>query len=169
MIFAKNFICYIDNGIAAERKFTQFEKGEILFNQAFETKMVPFAMDAGHEEFIIFRIDREKEPGLYIWVYLQGEFKGKKIRLTMVNELMLFSKWTGEPMDVSGIFPDDVITKAIQMLQTWTDKEIWAEMKELDRWMNEGGNSPMWVEDEAHILEDAETAKKEHNGLLYMY
>lgn len=165
----KSYTQYDFDGGSAERKFAQLDQGTIEMSLSWHSRLVPFAMDPERKEFIIFMIERKEDPNLFIWVYLDGNYKGKTIRVTIVNELMQFTKWTGEPMDVSGSFPCEVIAEAISKLQSWPEEEIKAELLELNEWMNRGGSNPKWKEDERIILSDVRMAKEENNGLMPMY
>lgn len=165
----KSYTQYDFDGGSAERKFTQLDQGSIEVSLSWHSRLVPFAMDQEMKEFIIFMVERKEQPNLFIWVYLAGNYKGKTVRVTMVNELMQFTKWTGEPMDVSGSFPSEVISEAISKLQSWQEEEIKTDLLELNEWMNRGGNDPRWKADEKILLSDVRIARKENNGLMPMY
>lgn len=165
----KNYIEYEIDGLSAERKFVQVEQGRIEVTLSLQSTLIPFAMDPERQEFIIFMIERREQPNLFIWVYLNGNYKDKIVRVTIINELMQFSKWTGEPMDVSGNFPNDIISEAINKLQSWPENMIKADLLELNEWMNHGGGDPRWKDDEKIILRNARKARKENNGMMFMY
>ena len=118
-------------------------------------------MDMERQNLIIFIVERKEHPSLFVWVYLHGNFRDKTVRITIINELMLYSKWTGEPMDVSGSFPPEMITEAISKLQNWPEDDIRTELLELNDWMNGAGGDPQWKDDEKAILRNARKAKKE--------
>lgn len=165
----KHYTQYDLDGVSVERKFAQLDKSSIEMSLSWHSILTPFAMDPERKEFIIFMIERKEQPNLFIWVYLGGNFKGKTVRVTIINELMQFTKWTGEPMDVSGTFPSEIISAAITKLQSWPEEEIKADLLELNEWMNGGGGEPRWKEDEKIILRDVRKAKKENKGMLFMY
>lgn len=167
---SKSYTQYDLDGFSIERKFAQLDQSSFEVSLSWHSKLVPFAMDPERQEFIIFMIERREQPNLFIWVYLNGDFKGKTIRLTIINELMQFTKWAGEPMDVNGNFPDDIISEAINILQSWPEDMIKADLLELNEWMNHGGGGdPRWKEDEKVILRNARKARKENNGMMFMY
>ena len=165
----KHYTQYDLDGVSVERKFAQLDQNSIEMSLSWHSKLVPFAMDPERKEFVIFMIDRQEKPNLFIWVYLDGNYKGKTVRVTIINELMQFTKWSGEPMDVSGSFPSEVISEAISKLQSWPEEEIKAELLELDEWMNRGGSDSKWKEDEKITLRNVRKARKENNGMLFMY
>ena len=165
----KSYTQYDLGGFSVERKFAQLDQNSIEMSLSWHSKLTPFAMDPERKEFVIFMIDRQEKPNLFIWVYLDGNYKGKTARVTIINELMQFTKWSGEPMDVSGSFPSEVISEAISKLQSWPEEEIKAELLELDEWMNRGGSDPKWKEDEKITLRNVRKARKENNGMLFMY
>ena len=165
----KHYTQYDIDGFSAERKFVHLDQNSIEMSISFQSKLIPFAMDPERKEFLIFMIERKEQPNLFIWVYLGVNFKGKTVRVTIINELMQFTKWTGEPMDVSGTFPSEIISAAITKLQSWSEQEIETEMLELNEWMNGGGGDPRWKDDEKAVLRDVRRAKKENNGMLFMY
>ena len=72
-------------------------------------------------------------------------------------------------MDVSGSFPSEVISEAISKLQSWQEEEIKTDLLELNEWMNRGGSDPKWKEDEKITLRNVRKARKENNGMLFMY
>lgn len=166
---SKSYTQYDLDGFSIERKYAQLDQSSFEVSLSWHSKLVPFAMDPERQEFIIFMIERREQPNLFIWVYLNGDFKGKTIRLTIINELMQFTKWAGEPMDVNGNFPDEIISEAISKLQSWPEDMIKAELLELNEWMNGGGGDLRWKEDEKVILRNARKARKENNGMMFMY
>ena len=115
MRIEKNYIRYAANGYTGERKISAEDKSVYLLQLGFETQLIPFAMDTDHNDFIIFMIERKEDVNLFVWVHLNDNGpKGKKVRITAVNELMQYTKWTDNPMDVSGKYPDDILVKAIK-------------------------------------------------------
>ena len=166
---SKSYTQYDLDGFSIERKFAQLDQSSFEVSLSWHSKLVPFAMDPERQEFIIFMIERQEQPNLFIWVYLNGNYKDKTVRVTIINELMQYTKWTGEPMDVCGNFPDDIISEAINKLQSWPEDMIKAELLELNEWMNRGGGDPRWKEDEKIILRNARKARKENNGMMFLY
>ena len=46
---------------------------------------------------------------------------------------------------------------------------IKADLLELNEWMNHGGGDPRWKDDEKIILRKARKARKENNGMMFLY
>lgn len=164
-------VYYIKNVFSPERKMTRLDDGQIRLEQSYATTLTPFAMDAENEDFVIFRIDRGEKTGLYVWACLYDDdgWDGKTVRITMANGLALYTKWTDQPMDVSGDFPEEAITTAIQVLKMWPHEAMLAALNEIGAELSKSRNGAIWQEAEREILEAIDTVKKEHKRLLYMY
>ena len=176
MKLIKSYIQYDGNGYTAERKFSQETNDTLSLTASIELTLVPFAMDIEHKEFIIFMIPRKEEANIYLWVYIGLEFDEQekpaiyqKNRFTAVNDLMQYSKWIVEPMDVSGKYPGSIIRKALSKLQEWPDEEIWEALKAFETRLNDTGGSDHWKRDEEVILKTVNKAKQENKGIMYMY
>ena len=131
--------------------------------------LVPFAMDLDRERFIIFMLPRKDELSVFLWVYFNDENEKKRIDITAVNELMLFTKWTGEAMDVSGKYPDKIIKYALSILTKYPFEELWNRYAEMTGKINQIGGAGTWKKDELDILKEVEKAKIAYNGIMYMY
>lgn len=176
MKLIKNFIQYDTDGYTAERKFAREANGSISLTASMGLNLIPFAMDVEHTEFIIFMIPRKEEANLYLWVYIGPEMNAhekelvfQKNRITAVNDLMQYTKWTSEPMDVSGKYSDEIISKAVNVLQGWSDLEIWEALKAFEARLNETGGSNRWKKYDKDIQNGVKEAKKDLHGIMYMY
>ena len=161
-------VYYINDVFSSERKLTRLDNGEIRLEQSYMTTLTPFAMDTEHKDFVIFRLERGTQIGLFLWVYLPDDYDGKKVRLTMINGLMLYTKWSGEPIDVSGDFPEEAVKTAIQVLEAWPHEAMLAELKEIGEELSKKRSVALWKELDDHLLEDVITAKTEYNGIIYV-
>lgn len=65
------------NGFTVERKFSQPDQIGINVSISLETKLIPFAMDSERKEFIIFMIERQEKPNLFIPRSERGNGDGK--------------------------------------------------------------------------------------------
>ncbi len=165
----KRFSRFEGDGYSEERKFERLPDRSISFELKLETKMIPFAMDMEKNSFIIFLIKRHDNLSLFLWVYIDDSEKDEKIRLTVVNDLMLYTKWTTEPMDVSGKFPDEAINKALSALEDCTDEELKTCIHKMRERVNDVGGYDAWIKDERELMKCVKQAKAEGKGLLYMY
>ena len=132
--------------------------------------LIPFAMDTEREQFIIFMLPRKEELSVFLWVYIREEDdEEKRIRITAVNALMQYTKWTEEAMDVSGEYPDEIIGKALSFLAARPKSRLWSAFDEMEKDMDRIGGAQRWKPIEARILTFAENARAHSNGLMYMY
>lgn len=130
---------------------------------------VPFAMDMEREDFIILMLPRKKELSVFVWVYLNEEDGQKRVRITAVNDLMLYTKWTGEPMDVSGKYSDKTVKKAIAILSDYSNEQLWMMFEEMKEKMGSIGGAEAWKKSELELMKTVEEAKAYNNGAMYMY
>ena len=168
----KRFSRFEGDGFSEERKFERLPNRSIAFECKLETNLIPFAMDMEKKEFVIFMIKRQNNLSLFLWVSIidpSNADMGEKIRLTVVNDLMRYIKWTTEPMDVSGKFPDEAINKALSVWEECSDSEIKEIIQKAAERLNEIGGYDKWIRDERELLKLAKQAKTEGDGLLYMY
>ena len=171
----KSFIRYEGFGYIAERKCHREPDGTISLVASLEVNLIPFAMDIEHKEFVIFRIVRDKRPSLFLWVYIGDKPENEKplvfekTRITAVNDLMMYTKWTTEPMDVSGNYPDDAICKAINRIQELSDEDMIKMLEAAHKRINETGGLQRWIREEESLLEAVNEEKKNQNGIMYMY
>lgn len=172
MRIVKNYVRLEGDGFSAERKLEQDPSG-VIWKVGVETRLIPFAMDAEKKGFIIFMIPRKETVSLFLWVHLSEEKSsypgGKRIRLTAVNELMQYTKWTGEPMDVSGKYPEEVISQALTLLQAWPLEDAVNAFYSFNSRLNEIGGVDNWRKNEADILKNVIEAKRDYKGLMYMF
>ena len=132
--------------------------------------LIPFAMDREREQFLIFMLPREKSLSVFLWVYFdEGEEPRKRIRITAVNDLMQYTKWTGEAMDVSGKYPDEIVNKSFSILTSHPCGELWSLFEEMTKTMDHIGGAQRWKPIEKEILDLTEEVKHEHDGIMYMY
>lgn len=176
MKLIKNYIQYDADGYSAERKIAFETDGAISLTATIGLKMIPFAMDAEHREFIIFMIPRKKEANMYLWVCINRDNDGlekkliyRKNRITAVNDLMQYSKWTDEPMDVSGHFSEEILAEAVSAIQTWPDVKIWEALKAFEERLNETGGSQRWKHYDEEIQKGVKEARKSNKGIMFMY
>lgn len=123
-------------------------------------------MDVKREEFIIFLVHRGEAPGLYIWVRF-GKLgpTSSGYRFTAIEDLMLYSKWTGEAMNVSGHFPAKIDNQAMSILLGLPDVEI---VKALDAFEAQLKSDCGLNKYEGDILPTVEWTKK-NKGIMRMF
>ena len=156
-------------------------------------ELKPFAMDNDKESLVVFRLNRGENLDAFIFVYppLDGEryevIDRRYFRIGTYRELELYSKWTGEPLDVSGNFPEEIIEAAMQFISDLpSDVKRHAldafneQVKMLDRdreSAKEKKNDPdaseydkMTPEDlEREHMRMVEVAVKEYNGKIMFF
>lgn len=169
MKLIKSYTFVDADGIQAEKKFSQTDHDGVDIQFSLGTKLIPFAMDTEHQELIVFMISRPQKSNLFVWVYLLGNYHDKKVRITNFLELAQYTKWSGEPMDVGGKYPEEVIVAAIQILQAWTLEEAQAEYLELQEVLKHRADSNLLRSMEESMLAEVKRAKKENGGIMYMY
>ena len=132
------------------------------------TKFVPFAMDTEHKEFIVFRTDASHGLSLFLWVYLYEPDNGRQIKFSAITELMNYTRWTGEAMDVCGEFPEDILQKAAVIGKKYSTADILDEFRKYQRFIKKA-RVQILREWEDEIMGNLIIAKEQYNGRMYMY
>ena len=166
----RKFIKYDVDGYSVKRRFRREIDSSVTFKTGFQVKLIPFAMDVDHEFFVIFMVQRREAANLYIWVeFGRKGHTGSSCRFTTICELMKYSKWTFQSMDVSGHFPAKKVNKALEFLLELPDAEILERLEAFETYLKNIGGSEYWKKYDEIILQNVEKARKEYKGLLYMY
>lgn len=171
MGIVKKYSQYEQDGYVEERKFEK-SGGKVEVTLQAKFVLEPFAMDKDKREFVIFRVDRKRDLDLFVWVFLytRNDIKDwKNVRITAVNELMQYTKWSGEPMEISGKYPDEIIDKAMGILEDCDDAELASCVERFKQDANAIGGYKHWAEDERILLSDIKKAKEEKTKLFLMY
>jgi len=126
--------------------------------------MSPFAMDKNKKNLIIFRKDRGKDLGLYIWVFLRND----RVQFSPVSEFARYSKITGEPMDVSGNYDEEIVKGAVNVIRNLSEEETAKQIDNYNKLVEDLGGSEAWKEREKKMLELAENAKSQKQ-MVYWY
>ena len=78
-----------------------------------EWKFEPIAMDAKKSGLVVFEMQNDDSPNMYIWVNVNEKSLARKVRVKSAIEFPLYWNWTGEYLDMSGDFPREIINSAI--------------------------------------------------------
>lgn len=165
----KEYTLRKEDGYSEERTFDIKKDGSIRFELTYKTRLIPFAMDENKEDFIVFMIEREEELNIFVWVELRDRDRDKVVRLTAVNDLMIFSKFTDEPMDISGAYPDEAVHRALRILGDQPMEELFRAYKEMQEKINDIGGYDRWKETERALLHDVKRTRQEGTNAFYMY
>ena len=157
------------DGYSVGRFYGRKTDNSLALELRLETTLIPFAMDLEHRSFLVFMIKRKRDLNIFLWVCLDDERSKEKIRMTAVNDLMQYTKWSGEPMDCSGNYPEEVIAKALAILDNCSLSELRDAYDSMTEKMNEIGGYEYWRKDEKGILDTVKEAKLHNQGIVYMY
>ncbi len=148
------------DGYVEERKFERCKNGHICVEMHYEISLIPFATDVEKRGFVVFEIQREAY-NVYLWVLVDDKYPSE-VHLFTIRELLL---WISGEMDVSGAIPEELMNRALGVLENQNVVELLKAFHHFYENVNIEDKRSI-KRSERSILKEIKRAKAENKGLF---